>query len=47
MSKEEERKMPRSHADLAATIRRDWKGIKPATRVFRDKSKYTRKIKHR
>lgn len=29
------------------TIRGDWGGVKPYTRIERDKTKYTRKQKHK
>lgn len=36
----------RTHYQLAKSIRKDWNGIKPFTRVQRDRTKYTRKVKH-
>ena len=28
------------------SIRKDWNGVNPVTKVFKDKTKYTRKKKH-
>lgn len=33
--------------EAARRIRRDWNGINPATRIIPDKTKYTRKQKHK
>lgn len=33
----------RLNSGLAKSIRRDWRGVKPDTRVFRAQSKFTRK----
>ena len=37
----------KSNMELLKTIRGSWGNINPVTRVERDKTKYTRKIKHR
>lgn len=33
--------------ELSRRIRGDWNGINPVTKVFKDKTKYTRKTKHK
>lgn len=38
---------PKTTNELYNTIRKDWGDINPVTKVDKDKSKYTRKKKHR
>lgn len=38
---------PRSFYEMSKTVRRDWNGVNPVTKVFRDRTKYTRKQKHK
>lgn len=38
---------PRTFNELARTIRGSWGDVNPVTRVERDKTKYTRKTKHK
>lgn len=40
-------KKPRSFYEMSKTVRGDWNGINPVTKVFRDRTKYTRKEKHK
>lgn len=40
-------KKPRSFNEMAKTVRGDWNGINPVTRIERDKTKYSRKEKHK
>lgn len=40
-------KKPRSFYEMSKTVRGDWNGINSVTKVFRDKTKYTRKEKHK
>lgn len=40
-------KKPRSFNEMARTVRGDWNGINPVTKIERDRSKYTRKDKHK
>lgn len=42
-----QRKDARSFLEVAKTVRKDWNGIRPVTRVAGDKKKYSRKQKHR
>lgn len=37
----------KSNLDLMKSIRKDWNGVNPVTKVIKDKTKYTRKIKHK
>lgn len=37
----------KSNLDLMKSIRRDWNGVNPLTKVIKDKTKYTRKNKHK
>lgn len=36
----------KSYYELAKSLRGCWNGVNPTTRVFRDRTKYTRKVKH-
>lgn len=38
---------PRTFNEMARTIRGSWGDINPVTRIERDKTKYTRKTKHK
>jgi hypothetical protein len=40
-------KKPKTYRELLASVRRTWHGVNPATKVFRDKTKYNRKVKHK
>lgn len=40
-------KKPLSSYDLYQSIRKDWGTVSPVTKVDKDKSKYTRKQKHK
>lgn len=40
-------KKPSTQHDLYKSIRKDWGDINPVTKVDKDKSKYTRKQKHK
>ena len=46
MSKKNGKKLPTTN-ELAQTIRRDWNGINPVTRVVESKKKKNKKEKHR
>ena len=37
----------RNQVELARTIRGTWGGLNPVTRIVPDKTKYTRKVKHK
>lgn len=37
----------KTNRELLKTLRRDWGGINPITRTMKDKTKYTRKTKHK
>ncbi len=37
----------KSNLELLKSIRNTWGNINPATKVIKDKTKYTRKIKHK
>lgn len=37
----------KSNIELMKSIRGSWHGINPVTKVIKDKTKYTRKIKHK
>ena len=37
----------KTYLELSKSIRKTWGNINPITRVVRDKTKYTRKIKHK
>lgn len=47
MSKKNKSKKKKSFYELQKTIRRDWGDINPVTKVEKDKTKYSRKQKHR
>lgn len=40
-------KQPKSFYEVYQSIRRDWNGVNPVTRVQRDRTKYSRKVKHK
>lgn len=37
----------KSNIELMKSIRGTWNGVNPITKVIKDKTKYTRKIKHK
>ena len=37
----------KSNLDLMKSIRKDWNSVNPVTKVMKDKTKYTRKVKHK
>ena len=37
----------KTNLELMKSIRGNWNGINPVTKVIKDKTKYTRKIKHK
>ena len=37
----------KTNLELMKSIRRDWGAINPTTKVIKDKTKYTRKVKHK
>lgn len=41
------KKKPKSSIELAQTLRRDWGGVKPYTRVLPNDKAYSRKEKHK
>ena len=41
------KKMPKTSLEIYQTIRRDWNGVNPVTKVFKDKTKYQRHPKHK
>lgn len=41
------KKAPKTFYEVYQSIRRDWNGVNPVTRIERDKTKYTRKQKHK
>lgn len=41
------KKKKSTNIELYQSIRKDWGDINPVTRVVRDKTKYTRKEKHK
>jgi hypothetical protein len=44
--KNSQQKRARSMTELMLAQRGSWWGVNPVTRVVRDKTKYTRKVKH-
>ena len=40
-------KQPKSFYESYRSVRRDWGSVNPTTRVFKDKTKYSRKEKHK
>lgn len=47
MAKKRKKKKKATTLELYQTIRKDWGDISPVTKVVKDKSKYTRKKKHK
>lgn len=43
----QKRTKKKTQAELYSSIRKDWGGFNPVSRVVKDKSKYTRKNKHK
>lgn len=41
------KKQKKTNIELYQSIRKDWGNINPVTRVVKDKTKYTRKEKHK
>ena len=41
------KKKPKTSIELAQTLRRDWGGVKPYTRVLPNDKAYSRKEKHK
>lgn len=37
----------KSNIELMKSIRGTWNGLNPVTKIVKDKTKYTRKIKHK
>ena len=37
----------KSFYEIYQSIRRNWNGVNPVTKIERDRSKYTRKVKHK
>lgn len=37
----------KTNLELIKSIRNDWNGLNPCTKVIKDKTKYNRKIKHK
>lgn len=38
---------PKTYYEIYQSIRRDWNGVNPVTRIERDRTKYTRKKKYK
>lgn len=41
------KKKPKTNLELAQSLRRDWGGVKPYTRVLPNEKAYSRKQKHK
>lgn len=47
MAKKKTRTKPRTPTELMRTVRGSWNGVNPVTKIERDRTKYTRKEKHK
>lgn len=47
MTKDNKNNKENSTYEAARRIRRDWNGVNPVTKIIPDKTKYTRKKKHK
>lgn len=38
---------PKSFYEVYKSVRKDWNGVVPVTKIYKDKTKYSRKDKHK